>query len=111
MLTISPNLKDFPRYDLHVLAEGYRLGFERGINGLTDPEAEILERDGHLGRFARVKIGSKLMARDASRPFYLQYALCGHASLGPFVDGLIANSQQISELLDAADFINCCLDT
>lgn len=73
--------------------------------------AHILAFQGHLGRFARVKIGSKLMARDARRPFDLQHPLCGHASLDPFVDRLIANSQQISELLDTAGFINCRLDS
>lgn len=49
MLTISPVLKDFPRNDLHVFVEGGRLGLERGIDRIRDSEAEVFERDGHLG--------------------------------------------------------------
>lgn len=111
MLTISPFLKDFPRNDLHVFVEGGGFCFQRGVDGFRNPETEVLERDGHLGGFARVDIGSKLMARDASRPLDFQHPLGGHASLGPFVDRLISNSKKISELLNTTGFFNCCLDT
>lgn len=110
MLTVSPNLQDFPRNDLHVLLEGNGLGFERGVDGIRDPEAEVLERDCHLGAFAWVEIGTQLVARDACRPFDLQHTLCRHRSLRPLVDGLIANTQKIGELLNAAGFIDCFLD-
>jgi len=53
MLTISPVLKDFPRNDLHVFVEGKRLSLEGGLNGITDPEAEVFERDSHYGNAAR----------------------------------------------------------
>lgn len=111
MLTVSPVLKDFPRNNLHGFVEGLALGFQRGMDRLREREAEILDRFGHLGEFARVEVGSKLMARNASRPLDLQHALGRHVSLDPFVDRLIPNSKKISELLNTTGFLNCCLDT
>lgn len=85
MFAVSPFLKDLPRNGLHVLVEGGGLGFQRSLNGLTDTEPKVFERNGQL---SGPHIGTQRMKRYFSFGEGMQPLRELGARLAPAADNL-----------------------